>query len=497
MRDLDPTRDDGGRRRRARLLVALLGAVVLLALLGFARGPGALRPRHAHGRSHPGDRHQPPAARRHPHAALRRRLEQPGRRLARPRAPARGRRVPEPAHHGLGRRQPREVARSVRLRQPRRARRADARHRGDARDHALLRARLDEGRGGGLDRLVEARAGARPVALRRLRRARGQRSRSAIPTSATSRSGTSSRASGVPSLHRYDYEGYTELYNRVYDAVKAVRPDAQIGGPYAVITSYSPHAPSSARAARITGPYGTIDQRPLDAIMYWLEHKHGADFITLDAGTDNKDGGSTGSYAGAQKFADVAAWLRKLPADQYPGARTLPLWWAEWKAEASPASKRPRLPHVDRRLRARDDAAKRRVGRPDLGRAGRRPRHGRSRRALHGHAVGRAAERATPLVGRACAGCERGSHPGTRLVRAETSSTSVDVLASATNVMLVNHSSRPKSVRVRGEALPARSLRRAASPASAPDDLVAFSVIPFAAGASLAGISGRRMAQLS
>ena len=73
--------------------------------------------------------------------------------------------------------------------------------------------------------------------------------------------------------------------------------------------------------------------------MYWLEHKHGADFITLDAGTDNKDGGSMGAYTGAQKFADVAAWLRKLPRDRYPGARTLPLWWAEWKAETSPASR--------------------------------------------------------------------------------------------------------------------------------------------------------------
>ncbi|MFC7099443.1 hypothetical protein ACFQQB_02470 [Nonomuraea rubra] len=29
-----------------------------------------------------------------------------------------------------------------------------------------------------------------------------------------------------------DYKGYTEMYNKVYDAVKAVRPDAQIGGPY-------------------------------------------------------------------------------------------------------------------------------------------------------------------------------------------------------------------------------------------------------------------------
>ena len=104
-----------------------------------------------------------------------------------------------------------------------------------------------------------------------------------------------------------------------------------------MITSWSPKASTGSRSA-VGGPYGSLDQRPLDAIMYWLAHKHGADFITLDAGTDNKDGGSTGAYTGAQKFADVARWLRSLPSSTYPGARTLPLWWAEWKVETSPVS---------------------------------------------------------------------------------------------------------------------------------------------------------------
>ena len=59
---------------------------------------------------------------------------------------------------GWGADNPEKSPGQLRLRQPRRARGADARHRGDARDHAVLRARLDEGRAGGLDRLVEARA---------------------------------------------------------------------------------------------------------------------------------------------------------------------------------------------------------------------------------------------------------------------------------------------------------------------------------------------------
>ena len=40
--------------------------------------------------------------------------------------------------------------------------------------------------------------------------------------------------------NRWDYEGYTALYNEVFKAVKAVRPDVQVGGPYAVITSLDP-----------------------------------------------------------------------------------------------------------------------------------------------------------------------------------------------------------------------------------------------------------------
>jgi hypothetical protein len=35
-------------------------------------------------------------------------------------------------------------------------------------------------------------------------------------------------------LNRWDYERYTRLYNKVYDAIKGARPSAKIGGPYVV-----------------------------------------------------------------------------------------------------------------------------------------------------------------------------------------------------------------------------------------------------------------------
>src|SRR6185312_5654031 len=41
----------------------------------------------------------------------------------------------------------------------------------------------------------------------------------------------------------WNYRAYTSMYNDVYRAIKAVRPDAQVGGPYAVMTGYTspPH----------------------------------------------------------------------------------------------------------------------------------------------------------------------------------------------------------------------------------------------------------------
>jgi Glycosyl hydrolases family 39 len=249
-------------------------------------------------------------------------------------------------------------------------------------------------------------------------------------------------------LHRYDYEGYTQLYNDVYDAVKAVRPDAQIGGPYAVISSWSPHASTDARSS-VRGPYGSIDQRPLDAITYWLAHKHGADFITLDAGTDNKDGASTGAYTGAQKFADVASWLRKLPPATYPGARTLPLWWAEWKVETSPVSSD--LTYLTSiiasglatTLRSGASVAliwgaqgdTRGIGDPE---------------GLFTDTRDSSGGAATPLAD-VMRGLRTRFPPGTRLVQASASSHAVDVLASARDVMLVNRSSHAQSVRLGGQ----------------------------------------------
>jgi hypothetical protein len=122
-----------------------------------------------------------------------------------------------------------------------------------------------------------------------------------------------------PRLGRWDYEAYTDLYNAVYDALKAVNPDNQVGGPYVVIDTDSNH--SKLHPSSLSGPYGTVDQRSLDAIQYWLTHNRGADFIAVD---NRPQLNSTNLFQASQEFEDVANWIH---------ARTaLPLWWSEWYA---------------------------------------------------------------------------------------------------------------------------------------------------------------------
>lgn len=118
--------------------------------------------------------------------------------------------------------------------------------------------------------------------------------------------------------NRWDYEGYTRLYNLVYAAVKKVRPDALVGGPYAPLELYrSAPVPSA-----ITGPWGTVDRRALDAVDYWLAHNVGADFVAVDGWSITRDAGYlTDPVTAAGVFEAVTAWLR---------ARTdLPIWWSE------------------------------------------------------------------------------------------------------------------------------------------------------------------------
>lgn len=154
-----------------------------------------------------------------------------------------------------------------------------------------------------------------------------------------------------PMTNNYDYtnspgnpngpnaeHGYTYMYNQVYQKLMDVANElhisqgsVEVGGPYVVMDTWSTTRQSN--PSNISKAYGTFDQRPLDVIQYWLQHKIGAGFITLDGGNNNKDNiNLTDPFTAAEKFADVTRWVRSLDNNTYPGAATLPIWWAEWYA---------------------------------------------------------------------------------------------------------------------------------------------------------------------
>ncbi|MET7461189.1 xylan 1,4-beta-xylosidase [Nonomuraea sp. NPDC005501] len=125
-----------------------------------------------------------------------------------------------------------------------------------------------------------------------------------------------------PTTNRWDAEGYTEMYNKVYDALKRVDGDIQVGGPYVPIETSANPGPSE-----LSGPWGTVDQRALDAIEYWIQHKKGADFIVVDgASMTNEKGNIPDDFAAQAKFGAITSWLRKKSND-------MPVWWAEWYNE--------------------------------------------------------------------------------------------------------------------------------------------------------------------
>lgn len=129
---------------------------------------------------------------------------------------------------------------------------------------------------------------------------------------------------------RWDYQGYTTLYNLVYTRVKAVRPTVKVGGPYVAIASYGG---ANRFNSTVKGPWGTFDKNALDAIAYWMQNKVGADFIAIDGQNRNKDKiQPTDEFTTLDKFVAFGNWLRGLDPVLYPGAATLPIRWAEWYA---------------------------------------------------------------------------------------------------------------------------------------------------------------------
>ena len=107
--------------------------------------------------------------------------------------------------------------------------------------------------------------------------------------------------------NNWDFVRFTDFYNRVYDAIRAVRPDVQIGGPYY--------------------PFDGPKPKDWEVIDYWFQHKHGADFVCFD--------GWVAGYPPTRAREDEA---KKMSLTDYFGqiarqfrARTqLPIWISEF-----------------------------------------------------------------------------------------------------------------------------------------------------------------------
>jgi hypothetical protein len=112
-----------------------------------------------------------------------------------------------------------------------------------------------------------------------------------------------------PPANRWDYEGYTRFYNKVYHAVKSARSDVMVGGGYVALR---------AKGFRFDQPYDgvIIDSRSMDAIKYWIAHADGYDAICLDGQFPPED------------FLKVTRMFRRMA----PGK---PIWWAEFYGDNS------------------------------------------------------------------------------------------------------------------------------------------------------------------
>lgn len=117
---------------------------------------------------------------------------------------------------------------------------------------------------------------------------------------------------------RWEAKEYTDLYNSVYDALKAVNPANQVGGPY---LDFAQPFDVSHSAPGLRGSWGAVDQRVLDAFVYWKVHRKGADFVAVD-GHATTGPGVQNEFAALEKFGAVGTWLRKQV--------DLPIWWVEW-----------------------------------------------------------------------------------------------------------------------------------------------------------------------
>jgi len=140
---------------------------------------------------------------------------------------------------------------------------------------------------------------------------------------------------------RWDYERYTRFYNKIYEKVKAVRPDAQIGGFYQGM-------PNDGSGEILGIPDGVTNGRPnnvgmpLDAntaygINYFLENCDGLDFFCIDRSIVTFNNPQKGKLTDVQVMKLTPVWetyineiIKSLANDAGGKFKDVPVMFSEY-----------------------------------------------------------------------------------------------------------------------------------------------------------------------
>jgi len=215
----------------------------------------------------------------------------------------------------------------------------------------------------------------------------------------------------------WDSVRFTDFYNAVYDAVKSVRPDAQLGGPYY--------------------PFDGPKPKDWPVIDYWFQHKHGADFVCFD-----------GWIAGYPPTRERSEEARKMTltdyfgkiATQFRSRTTLPIWISEFYGGWSSNPQFTAANHASCYLRALESGVSE-VLLWDAELQEWNYLFTKTKTAEGGQASPhyRVVNTFNNYFG-----------PGTQLFKATSSSPDVEVLASATKTLLINKRDASVTVRLNG-----------------------------------------------
>lgn len=215
--------------------------------------------------------------------------------------------------------------------------------------------------------------------------------------------------------NKRDVERFTVLYNAVYDSVKKVRPDALIGGPY-------------------TSSSVTIDN--LELIDYWLENKIAAEFFTYDGWLEGWPPGSKTEewmMDNSDHFGiSTAAFSQKT---------NLPMWITEFYGGSSDNPYFKAANHASAYLHSLKAGTRMALlwDSPGLG---------------HLFTSTNTRDGGMPIPNYyVVLYFNKFFGPGTQLYKAESSSKDVEVLASASKILLINKLPRPVRVDVNDTAL--------------------------------------------